>query len=190
MIKPCKLKTTNKSRQLSLLQPGQKSYGGTLLNTRQGRVRGRPLSTKDSIHMVLRSSQAVGLQSFKTAKNSKKIREILQKFSHKYGVQILQLANVGNHLHFHIKISSRRTYFCFIRAITSAIAMAVASHHRWNKNKNDKKFWDYRPFTRVIVGFKNYLNIQDYIAVNQLEGLGCHRAQAYLLMTKNRELLC
>lgn len=180
----------NKNVQLSLLQLGQKSYGGTLLNTRKGRNGGRPLSTKDSIHMVLRSSQAVGAQSFKAPKNAKKIRNILQKFSFKYGVQILTIANVGNHLHFHIKISSRRTYFCFIRAITSAIAIAVSNSHRWNKNKNNKKFWDYRPFTRVVVGFKNYLRTQDYIAINQLEGLGCHRIQAYLLVAKTQELLC
>lgn len=178
-----------KNPQLSLFPAGQKSYGGLLLNTRKGRRGGRPLSTKDSIHMVLRSSQAVGEQSFKTAKNAKKIRAILQKFSSKYGVQVLRLANVGNHLHFHIKIVSRRSYICFIRAITSAIAIAVANTHRWNKTKNDKKFWDYRPFTRVIIGFKNYLQTQDYIAINQLEGLGCHRAQAQILIVRSKELL-
>ncbi len=132
------------------------------------------------MHLVLRSSKAKGDWSFRRPANKLKIRQIVTKFSEKYGIKILSLANVGNHLHFHIKLSNRYTYKCFIRAITAAIAMAVSGTSRWNPLKKEPKdrFWDYRPFTRVIIGFRAFLNLRDYIEINELEGFGFQRPQA------------
>jgi hypothetical protein len=69
-----------------------------------------------------------------------------------------------------IQLSHRRTYKPFIRAITSAIAMAITGLSRWTKHKRKIKFWDYRPFTRVIRGWRAKLRFKDYILINQLEG--------------------
>lgn len=169
---------------MALLKKPNLSYGGTLLNTRKGRSHGRPLDTRHSMHLVLRSSKAKGMFSFKKHNNSSAIQKIVDRFSRKYGVQILSLANVGNHLHFHIRLSSRQSYKPFIRAITAAIAMAVTGVSRWSQSKIDGKFWDYRPFTRVVVGFKNFLNLRSYIQVNELEGLGVDRLTAYVMIKK------
>lgn len=157
-----------KQDQLHLLKKEKLAYGGELLKTRKGRARGRPLDTRNSMHMVLRSSKAKGPWSFLRTENKIKIKVIVEKFSKKYGVKILSLANVGNHLHFHLKLGNRHTYRPFIRAITAAIAMAVTKTSRWNPSK--EKFWDYRPFTRVVIGFKALLNLRDYIRINELEG--------------------
>ncbi|MGE0634783.1 MAG: transposase [Pseudobdellovibrionaceae bacterium] len=167
-------------KQVELLKKQSKSYGGELLKTRKGRAHGRPLDTKNTMHLVLRSSKAKGGWSFKKAKNEKKIRDLVQKFSNKYGVRVLSLANVGNHLHFQIKLSSRHTYKPFIRALTAAVAMAVTGASRWNPLKREPKdrFWDYRPFTRVVQSFKAYLNLRDYIQINQIEGFGYRKHEA------------
>ncbi len=138
------------------------------MKTRKGRLGSRPLDTRNTMHLVLRSSRAKGDWSFSKAENHRKIKSITAKFSQKYAVKILSLANVGNHLHFHIKLGNRHTYKPFIRAVTSAIAMAVTGTSRWKKQEG--KFWDYRPFTRVVMGFKALLKIKDYIRINQLEG--------------------
>ena len=184
-----------KSKQLHILKNQNKAYGGELQKTRKGRQGPRPLDTRNSMHLVLRSSKAKGLWSFNRAENYKKIKTILAKFTTKYGIQILSMATVGNHLHLHIKLTNRHTYKPFIRATTASIAMAVTKCSRWHKGRtegllkadgqtyrpiegaaNDEsstkrlKFWDYRPFTRVIVSFKNFLNLKDYIKINQLEG--------------------
>ncbi len=165
-----------KAKQLHLLKNQNKAYGGELQKTRKGRQGPRPLDTKNTMHLVLRSSKAKGLWSFNRPENYKKIKAIFAKFTNKYGIQIFSMAVVGNHLHLHIKLFNRYTYKPFIRATTSAIAMAVAKRTRWNKsgagtdNIRSNKFWDYRPFTRVIQGFKNLLNLKDYIKINQLEG--------------------
>lgn len=169
----------SRMKQQNLIKPESKSYGGSLRNKRKGR-RARPISTKDSMHLVLRSSKAKGNWSFKRKENERKISRIIAKFSKKYYVQMISIANVGNHLHLHIRLIKRSTYKPFIRAVTAAIAMAITGVSRWNKIKI--KFWDYRPFTRVIVGFRALLTLRDYIAINQLEGLGNSKVEARFLL--------
>lgn len=166
------------------------------------------MDTKNSMHLVLRSSLARGAWSFRSGKNSKIIREIIERFAAKYGVKVLSLANVGNHLHMQIKISNRFAYRMFIKAVTGAIAMKITNINRWTKQerpvgkstgkgkigsanasvlnelqlsslKRQKlKFWDLRPFTRVIIGWRAILNLRDYIRINEMEGWGCNRREA------------
>jgi hypothetical protein len=104
------------------------------------------------------------------------------------------MANVGNHIHMQIKLSNRYTYKPFIRAITSSIAMAVTGINRWTKNTGTgrtasfsgaafkEKFWDYRPFTRVVKSYLGFLNLKDYIKINRLEGEGFSRGAAQVLV--------
>lgn len=112
------------------------------------------------------------------------------------------MANVGNHLHLQIKLSNRFGYRPFIRAVTAAIAMAVTGRNRWTVGnhadqlegihskidgssataKKREKFWDYRPFTRVVKGFKAVLTLRDYLRINQLEGEGNHRNDARFML--------
>lgn len=150
-----------------LLKKCKHSYGGELMKTRDGRRGPRPIDTKNTMHLVLRSSKAKKHWSFLRQENKHKIQAIIDKFANKYGVQILSLANVGNHLHFHIKLTTRFGYKPFIRAITSAIAMAITKKSRWNKI--EEKFWDFRPFTRIVFGRDGFKRIQDYIKINQLQ---------------------
>ncbi len=165
-------------KQSEFFPKQQKAYGGLLLNTRAGRSHGRPLSSKNSMHLVLRSTRAKGALSF--LKHRATIDRILEKFARKNGVRILSLANVGNHLHIEVRLSTRHTYRAFIRAITAAIAMAVQGKSRWNKI--EEKFWDYRPFTRIVVGYKALLSLKDYIEINDLEGLGVARSKSQLAL--------
>lgn len=163
-------------KQIKLFKDEPKAYGGDLLKTRKGRKRGRPLDTKNSMHMVLRSSQAKGPWSFRAGGNSRKIAQILRRFGSKYSVKILSVANVGNHLHLHLQLGHRYGYKPFIRAVTAAIAMAITGISRWNKLKI--KFWDLRPFSRVVIGRRAWQYLTKYIRLNQLEGMGYSREAA------------
>ncbi len=174
--------------QLEMLKKNKLAFGGDLFNTRKGRLGRRPIDTKHTMHLVLRSSKAIGDWSFKKPANEKKIRQILEKFAQKYGIKILSAANVGNHIHLHFKLGNRHTYKPFVRAVTSAIAMAVTGINRWTRvanalSSNDRlKFWDRRPFTRVIQSFRALLNLRDYIKINVLEGFGVNRNHARLII--------
>jgi hypothetical protein len=192
-----------KPKQLSFLKPQAKSYGGELLKTRKGRRGPRPIDTRATMHLVLRSSMAKGEWSFRRPRNQAKIREIVDKFSARHGVRVLSLANVGNHLHFHLKIGNRFTYKPFIRAVTAAIAMAVTGASRWKRlgecarerrpgadeaSVNARvRFWDYRPFTRIVQGLRAFLTLRDYIRVNQFEGAGYLREEARSIIAYRRE---
>jgi hypothetical protein len=84
----CKLLTEKRYtfghvKQLNLLKPESKSHGGELRKKRKGRG-ARPISAKESMHLVLRSSKAKGDWSFKRKENEKKISSIIAKFSKKF----------------------------------------------------------------------------------------------------------
>jgi REP element-mobilizing transposase RayT len=172
-------------KQLALtnIKALKKAYGGSLSTTRANRASARPLSTKHSMHLVLRSSKAKGQWSFLKSKNDQIVRKLVDKFGKRYGVRIYSLANVGNHLHLQIRLTNRHTYNSFIRAITGAIALQITGRTRWAKGGAEKvKFWDYRPFTRIVTSLREILNLKDYIHVNALEGFGHTRSEARLLI--------
>lgn len=54
----------------------------------------------------------------------------------------------------------------------------VTGFSRWRKKPKGFVFWDARPFTRIVSAFKDYLNIRDYILLNQFEAQGLERWQA------------
>jgi REP element-mobilizing transposase RayT len=175
-----------KNPQLMFIKKYKMSYGGDLRRTRAGRAHGRPLDTRYTMHLVLRSSKAKGKWSFFNKNNPYKIKSILEKFGKKFGVQVLSIANVGNHLHLQIKLSNRFTWRAFIRAVTAAIAMAITGTSRWNKVEGASEFWDHRPFTRVVVGRRAFLSLKDYIEINKWEGWGANRAEARTIVAANK----
>ncbi len=162
----------------------QHFFGG-LLTTERAHRTARPLSTKYPIHLVLRSSQAKEGKSFWKKENARFIQYILKKISKKWGVEILNCANVGNHLHLMIKLKNRFTYEKFICGVTGAISLHLT---KWNKNKGPRrpedKFWDFRPYTRIVIGFAAKLRMQDYLDINKLEGLGNSRPEARMILDK------
>jgi len=169
-----------KKRQLRFLKQNPDAYGGTLQRTRAGRARPRPLTHTGSMHLVLRSSKATGIWSFRARNNEQKIKGITARFTHKYGIKLHSMANVRNHLHLHIGLPNKECYRPFIRALTAAIAMAITGASRWKplKKSAKDKFWDYRPFTRLVHGLKAFLRVNDYVDVNELEGIGYFRREA------------
>lgn len=176
-----------KARRLKALQRNPDAYGGELLKTRRGRSRPRPLSRKHSLHLVLRSTKAVGPLSFRRPANARSIQGILKRFAAKHSVRILSYANVGNHLHLHLRLRSRESYKAFVRAISGAIALAITGASKGRpqaKRCKSHRFFDRRPFSRIVRGARALLRLKDYILVNQLEGFGIDRANARLAVAR------
>lgn len=160
-------------KQQRLFKRDDTSFGGDLMKKRKGRG-ARPLDTRHSMHLVLRSTQAVGAKSF--VRHRGLIHLIVHRFADNFGVQVYQLANVGNHLHIHMKLGSRHTWRAFIRAVTATIAIKIGRKSRWRKPS--PRFWDRRPFTRVAVGRPAWHRLTAYVRVNFLEGFGIPRTLA------------
>lgn len=149
-------------------------FGGSLLKNSHAKSK-RIISTKHAIHVVLHSDVAKGSLSMK--KHRKAIEMLIRKQAKISFIKIYQLANAGNHLHLLIYLNSNSHYFArkclnrFLRSISGLIPRVVLGVER-GKAKSIK-FWSYRPYTRVVVGFvKAYNVVKDYVIKNHLESIG------------------
>jgi REP element-mobilizing transposase RayT len=126
--------------------------------------------------VVLRSSLARGAWSFRAGRNHDRVAAALARLAAKHGVELCRRVIHLNHLHLLVRVPSRKAYTRFIRAASSAVAMAVTRASRWKPRR--LRFWDRRPFTRVVVGKRDEEGIRDYFLVNELETLGYARVAA------------
>lgn len=108
-------------------------------------------------------------------------------------MKLINAANVGNHVHLVVQISNRRTYKPFICALTGAIARTVCAKVRKSddantaqglvkESKRAKRFWDFRPYSRIVEGYRAFLGLRDYLLINRLEGSGVARLKAVQLV--------
>ena len=90
-------------------------HGGVKsIGKRKGR---RPFSPNFTMHLTLRSSQAVGDKSFLRKENSKWISRLLMKQSQKWGIRVYEFANGGNHLHLLIRAHKKKWFNSFFKSI-------------------------------------------------------------------------
>jgi REP element-mobilizing transposase RayT len=154
-----------------------KPFGGSLLRKAKNRT-ARPLSTKKSMHVVIRSKLAKGEMSLAAPKNRKLIDDTLKAKAKKFGVKVYKVGNGGNHLHMIIKLGNRYAYNGFIRAFTGTLALKITRSNKFKKLK--EKFWESRPYSRVIEWGRAYSIAKDYLLLNELETCGI------LTYSKNR----
>lgn len=134
----------------------------------------RPLSSKDPVHLVLRSTKAKGVFGFGHQRNLRRVNEIVRAHCERYGVKLIEYSNNFNHLHLLVKFGSRAVYVRFIRSLTGALALAVSGASKMKSLKQifgESGFWDFRPFTRVVRSWRGYRVVRDYVVLNQLEAL-------------------
>jgi REP element-mobilizing transposase RayT len=131
----------------------------------------RPLNEKKALHLVLRSTLAKGRYSFKNKVFEEKIWDIIRKHSRKNNIKIYEYANASNHLHLLIRAKAREDYVRFIKTITGLIARLVSGIEKGSRLK--RKFWDARPFTRIVSFTKNdFKRVKLYLLRNTLETIG------------------
>ncbi|OFZ10860.1 MAG: hypothetical protein A2Z20_03905 [Bdellovibrionales bacterium RBG_16_40_8] len=181
------------------------AYGGILRNRRCGRGK-RTVSTRYSMHLVLRSSQARGVWSLVRPKNRDMISRVLTKHARRTQAKILGIGNAGNHLHLRVQFMSRELYLHFIRAVAGEIALHIkrianissGTHANTNNNHGDdtllnqstfqkRNFWDHRPFSSIVATMKYAARLADYIVINNIEGQGYPRAHARLVVQAWRD---
>ncbi len=191
-----------KPKQLSFFQDitgPQKFFGGVLLEGRRKSM--RPLSSKDSIHFVLRSSWAMGSDSFLAQRNRSQVDRIISRFAKKFGVRIYERAINSNHIHLLLKMTNRRLYRAFIKAVSGQIASHVMGQQSFlefsmsrlkscagdgsksssgrrkcgiGKKVNEVRagFWQFRPFSRVVNWGRDFKLCVNYLKQNVLEAFG------------------
>lgn len=199
------------------------SYGGKLRRVRRGRG-ARPLSSKNTLHLVLKANGERIRNGFRIYKRYFLILDLLQRYSRKFFIKIDQFSIQNDHIHLHIRTSKRSQYQSFFRVFAGQIAqqfekeglLSVPSSVTDTPTKSSKasgkrkvtdtpksskslelkqdlqsevgseggdgsekkaqrlirKLWQYRPFTRVVIGQRGFLNVRNYIRLNEKEALG------------------
>lgn len=158
-------------KQISFFKVPSKIHGGA---TCAGNPRtSRPLSTKMPIHLVMRSSRAVGGRSFRAKQLAPQIDAVIKKHAKLNGVKIYRFANAGDHLHFALKITKPELFKKFLRVVSGLIARLVLKAEKGSaKLRSGSRFWDARPFTRVATWGKSFDILCSYLALNNWEALG------------------
>lgn len=170
----------------SNLKPDPKFFGGRLLHGR--RKSRRPLSKKHPVHFVVRSTWARGPFSFLRRENVGVIERILTTQAKRLGIRIYQRSIGGNHIHLVARISSRENYVRFIRVVTGQIASHVMRYDSFERfvrsgdhvpSKMDEepqgigqRFWQFRPFSRVMTWGREFRIVCGYVRQNTAEALG------------------
>lgn len=165
----------------------------------------RPIATKQAIHLVMRSTLARGERSF--LKRRRRIENLVRGRAAAEGIRVYDFANVGNHLHIVMRVPSHRAYKAYVRALSGLIARQVLGAEKgraWKGTEygdrgmvgDDKingsdviddasfdvrsrlRFWDTRPYTRIVAWGRDYAQLKSYVELNRAEGAGVDRATA------------
>lgn len=147
----------------------QNEFGGSLLGKSHPKT-ARPLSTKQAMHVVLRSSLAVGKWSLRAIENIKIVERTVRKLAQKHGIKVYKFANVGNHIHLLIRLGHRFSFAPFIRALTGIIAAKVTGTRK--KSPLKEYFWDFRPWSRIVEWGNAYAAAKSYVIQNEMEATG------------------
>lgn len=153
------------------------SHGGDLRKVRAGR-RERPLSNKDPIHLVFKADRLLIPGGFRTHRRFQLVHRLVQKYALRFFVKVEQISIQGDHWHLIVRMSRRTQFKHFLRVVSGQTAQRFAIEgltrvtpvtdtplRKW-------KLWAFRPFTRVVRGYRAYRIVQDYIQLNELEAIG------------------
>jgi len=167
---------------------GRTSHGG--VSSKGKRKEYRPLAEKKWLHLTLKSAKAKGEWSFLSPKNHKIIHDTLKSKAKKWGVEIAEVVNVGNHLHIKLRFKYREGFQNFLRSVTAVIARKITHARRGYQitgqkltavrktapqssakptTKTPEKFWQGLAFTRVIRTRFEELQLRGYFQANRVQ---------------------
>lgn len=137
----------------------------------------RPFHKNMFTHLVMRSAFAVGERSMLRATHKRVIEEIVRGSARIFAVKIERYVNVGNHLHLLIKAPSRQAQANFLRAISGQIVRQIMGVEKGRPGRF-KRFWDSKPFTRLVSWGRAYKAVTHYLSLNSLEAIGFTKVSA------------
>ena len=171
---------------------------GTFTPPARGNPKGpRPFSKRASLHVVLKSSRAQGAHSL--LRRERAVRAVLERQAARFDVQLQGVANAGNHLHLLLRAPTRERLANFLRATSGIIARLVLGQLGRARAIPDgssssgrniaSRFWDTRPFSRLVGPGRDWRGVRDYLELNQLEAQGASREIARDVLQLQREAM-
>ncbi len=143
------------------------AFGGSLL---KGNPRGpRPIHPKHPHHLVVRSTRARGTRSFLAPTRARQIERLVYRLGRKLDVRVYRYANSGNHLHLLVRPRTREAFHAYTRALTGIVARLTLAAERGCPRHI--RFWDKRPFTRVVQWGRDFIGVARYVEHNTVRVL-------------------
>lgn len=157
-----------KQKQESFWKTPAKSHGG---GEEKGRRKGaRPIATRKSMLLTIKSSRAKGEWSFH--RFEREIEKKVNSLGRRFRVRIYRQVNVGNHLHLQVRAASRREFQNFLRVLTQAVMFLVTGARKGNPVG---KFWDNLACSRVVEWGRDWAGVKRYMDKNTMEAAGVPR---------------
>lgn len=175
-IKPYKrmVSQQNKQSSFAFAQPNKlkSNFGSSTMKSNPKTA--RPISTKDLMHVVLKSELATGPRSL--LRFERNILALVRELALKLNVRVMDAVVMSNHLHLALRVYRRRAFQDFLRALSGLIARLVLGAER--SRRSDVGFFKGRPFSRIVAsGKKSFQIITDYFKLNRLEKQGFTKAE-------------
>ena len=172
-----------KSKQFTLFKTNwvhALSYGGVLRRKSAGRGR-RPLSTKCALHLVFKiNKDQLRHRSLRSGIGFALVNKIINKYAKYFEVKVEQRSIQNDHIHLLIRTTRRSHFHHFFRVVAGQIAQRfekeglysitnkIMTHTPQNLG-GTKSLWKFRPFSRVIKGWRAYRVVRNYIQLNEKE---------------------
>jgi hypothetical protein len=102
----------------------QYQHGGELRRKRAGRGK-RPLSTKDSLHVVFKMNREAHPQGLRTYKSYALSTQVINRFATRFFIKVIQVSIQGNHIHMLIRAHKRSLFHHFFRVVAGQIAQGL-----------------------------------------------------------------
>jgi len=143
------------------------AFGASLLKGSNPK-KSRPFRAKLPLHVVMKSSKAVGERSL--LRFNQDVERILDIQAKRHHVQIHGAANAGNHLHLVIQAVSPEYLAAFLKSIAGRIAQMIEGKAKeQSREAFHSKFWDSRPYSRIVSWGREFKNVCRYIGINSTE---------------------
>ena len=143
------------------------SHGGR--ESKGSRKTSRPFAPKASLHLVLKSARAKGTWSLQHRKNASRVTSMVYVYAARFRVHVYRFANVGNHLHLHVKAKEKKDLADFLRVLAGRVAVTVTGARKHVKRVG--KFWDHLYWSRLVSGGRDFHFVDRYIFANTVESL-------------------
>ena len=164
-------------------------HGGELRRRRAGRGK-RPLSTKDSLHVVFKMNRESHRPGLRHRRSYALSMRVIGRYARRFFIKIIQLSIQGDHIHLLIRAQKTSHYHHFFRVVAGQIAQGLLPRVTDTPGADQKgangpaktgaktgvttkiKFWTYRPFSRVVKSWTAEKVVRNYIQLNEREARG------------------
>lgn len=135
------------------------------------------------LHLVLKCNRT-HTKSLRLPQHFAICTHVIQKYGKRFFVKIEQMTVQADHIHLIIRISQRSQSHNFLRVVAGQIAQRlqqmglakVSLKHipdpalpKYKKQHQRTRFWKWRPYTRMVIGYKAWRGLQNYLQLNELE---------------------